>query len=132
MIAASPSMKKSKSGDRNACSVISASLTVTELRSISSVTSRTLSCIIAFTSFTPSVKQLYSLVTSYITVFNSFSPISTHSAIQLHLLVTRYIIAFTSFTLHTIQLPLLVTRCIIFFNSFTPSSYTRRCSNSSY
>lgn len=61
IIAASPSIKNVKSGDKNASFVIELRRTVMELKSISSVISRTLSCIIAFTSFTPSKKNIITL-----------------------------------------------------------------------
>jgi hypothetical protein len=57
IMAAKPSMKNVRSGDKKASSVISSRRTVIELKSISSVTKRTVNCINAFTSFTPSIKK---------------------------------------------------------------------------
>lgn len=56
MMAANPSMKYDKRGDKKASCVISAIRTVTELYSMSPVTRRTCRVISAVTSFSPSVR----------------------------------------------------------------------------
>ena len=57
IMAAKASTKKPKSGERKAFSVISASLTVTELKSMSSEISLTKRLIVALASLTPSRKK---------------------------------------------------------------------------
>lgn len=62
MMASNPSIKYDNKGDKNASWVISFSRTVTELNNISSVTNRTINCIVAFTAFTPSEINHYILL----------------------------------------------------------------------
>lgn len=57
MMAANPSMKNDRRGERNDSAVMSFSLMVTELYNISSVIRRTDSCIIDLTSLMPSVER---------------------------------------------------------------------------
>ena len=67
MITANPSMKYLNKGDKNDSWVISESLTVTELKSMASVTKRTWRLISADTSFKPSEnKKMHWLIMKYI------------------------------------------------------------------